>query len=484
MFQSINVFELTYVGGRRAKAASVAGVSLVRTMPARRTESNEGMGDPSLSRLAFFCFQLVTAVLILRPAELFAELDGLPLYEGVLIACLLLTLTSIEPHFRWQALVRQPISVCIAGMFLSVILSHATHVYLGGLAESTVIVFKTMIFYALVVTIVNSPARMQAYLLNLSVCCSLMGALCLFDYWGLLDFEGITHLVDTQGHDEEFQAILIHRLRGLGIFQDPNDMAMIIVASGVLCLYQLTNSQFGVWRLAWLVPIALLIAGLLETKSRGGLLAAGCAALVLSQFWLSPKTATVFAVIGAVALPLVAGRSGEIDLEDGGTAHERMMMWREGFYALKSPDLLFGVGQGMYAEVADLVAHNSFVHAYVELGVVGGTLFFGCFYFAAMQLYRIGQLPERVWLPELERMRPYLASLLAGWCGSMFSLSRCYVVPTFLVIGLMATYANLVWIHTETCRPLALWNRAQMWRLGCASALTFVGLYVFTMIAT
>lgn len=441
------------------------------------------MGDPSLSKLAFFFFQLVTAVLIVRPAELFVELDGLPLYEGLLIACLVLTFSTIESHFRWQALVRQPISLCIAGMFLCVILSHATHVYLGGVADSTVVVFKTMIFYALVVTIVNSPARMQAYLLNLSICCSLMGALCLFDYWGLVDFEGITHLMDTEGHDEDYNPILIYRMRGLGIFQDPNDMAMILVASGVLCLYQLTNLKFGVWRFAWLVPIALLTAGLLETKSRGGLLAAGCAALVLSQFWFGPKTATAFAVAGAMALPLLAGRSGDIDLEDGGTAHERIMMWREGFHALKSADFFFGVGQGMYAEVADLVAHNSYVHAYVELGAVGGTLFLGCFYFAALQLYRIGQLPEHVWVPELERMRPYLASLLAGWCGAMFSLSRCYVVPTFLVIGLMATYANLVWIHTETCRPLVRWNQSQMLRLGFASALTFVGLYVFTLVA-
>jgi hypothetical protein len=442
------------------------------------------MRDPSLAKLAFFFFQLVTATLFLRPAELFVELDGLPLYEGLLIICLVLSATSLEPHFRWEALVRQPISLCIVGMYLSILLSHATHLYLGGMVDSGTMVFKAMIYYALVITIVNSPSRMKAYLSNLTVCATTMCIVCLFDYWNIVDFEPITHLLDTQGHDEDYQPIMISRMRGLGIFQDPNDEAMIIVASGVLCLYHLTNPRFGAWRFGWLVPIALLSAALFETKSRGGLLAAGCAALALSQFWFGPKLATLFAVAGALILPMVAGRSGEIDIEDGGTAHERMLMWRDGFYALKSPDFLFGVGQGMYSEIADLVAHNSFVHAYVELGTVGGTMYFGCFFFAAMQLYRIGQLPEHVWIPELERMRPYLTALLAGWCGSMFSLSRCYIVPTYLVIGLMATYSNLVWIHTESCRPLVMWNRVQALRLFSASALAFLGLYVFTMIFT
>ena len=36
------------------------------------------------------------------------------------------------------------------------------------------------------------------------------------------------------------------------------------------------------------------------------------------------------------------------------------------------------------ADLAGLVAHNSFVHAYVELGFLGGTFFFGCFLFAGL----------------------------------------------------------------------------------------------------
>lgn len=442
------------------------------------------MGDRTLAVLAFFFFQAVTAILFLRPAELFPELEGLPIYEALMLACLLLAGTEIPTHFRWSSLVRQPISLCLVGMFGAIVLSHAQHVYLGGIVESTEIFFKTAIYYALLIAIVNSPRRLEAYLLNLAISMSLMCCLCLLDFWEILDFDGIEHLRDMNGHDEEGQPLYVYRMRGLGIFQDPNDLSMAIIAAGTLCLYQFSNRAYGWFRFGWLTPILLLAAALVETKSRGGLLAAGCAALMLSQFLFGPRIALAMALLGAVALPVLAGRSGEIDLEDGGTAHERITMWREGFHALKSPDFFFGVGQGMYAEVADLVAHNSFVHAFVELGAVGGTFFFGCFFFSAVQLYRIGQLPDEIWVSELRRVRPYLAALLAGWCGSMFSLSRCYVVPTYLVIGLMAAYANLAWIHTEACRPLLIWNRGQMWRLAFASGLAFIGLYMFTVIYT
>lgn len=442
------------------------------------------MGNASLAKLAFFLLQLVTATLLLRPADLIEGLNELPLYEGLLATCLLASLSAIAPHFRWQALLRQPISLCIVGMFLCVILSHATHAYLGGMAESSIAVFKAMVYFALVITLVNTPARLHAFLLNLAVCSTAMCVLCLLDYWGYWDFTAITPLLDLRGHDAELQAVYLSRMRGVGIFQDPNDLAMIIVAAGVLCFSRLTNPAGDIWRFGWLVPIGLLAVGLFETKSRGGLLAAGCAGLVLSHFWFGRKVAATFAVCGVVLMLFVAGRSSDLDAEDGSTAHERMLMWRDGFDALKSPSILFGVGQGMYTDFADLVAHNSFVHAYVELGVIGGTMYFGCFFFAALQLYRMGQMSEPVGSPELVRLRPYFAALLAGWCGSMFSLSRCYVVPTFLVIGLMATYSNLVWIHTKPCRPLVIWNQRQMFRLGFASALTFISLYVFTMIAT
>ncbi|MDX1969707.1 MAG: O-antigen ligase family protein [Planctomycetaceae bacterium] len=440
------------------------------------------MRHRAIAVLAFTLFQLLTAALFLRPAELFSWLEGVRINEMLIIASLLLTATSLIPHFGPAAMTRQPITYCAAGMLIAIVMSHLTHVYLGGLRDSADQFLRTLVYYGLAITCVNSPARLKAFLANIAACTGLMVTMCLFDYWNVFDLEFIVHLQDLDGFDDEGAPIFFSRMRGTGIFQDPNDLAMVIVAGGTLCLYFLTDPSLGVFRWCWGAPILAFAAAILETKSRGGLLAGMAAVLTLAAFRWGMRFGVVVALLGMCAAPLVAGRSGNIDLSDGSTGHERIEMWREGFDALKSPDLIFGIGHNMYADLAGLVAHNSFVHAYVELGIVGGTLFFGCYFFAFLQIYRLGQLKEPVWHPELRRMRPYVAAVLAGWCMSMFSLSRCYIVPTYLMLGMAAAYLNLCWIHTPQQRPLVVWDRWQFLRLSTASAATFIGLYLFTVI--
>lgn len=442
------------------------------------------MRHPSLSALAFLLFQLLTATLFLRPAELLTWLEGLPLYEGLIISTFVLTATSVQAHFQPFAMVRQPITYCAVGMLIAIVLSHLQHVYLGGVRDSADQFVRTLVYYGLAVTCINTPGRLKAFLANVAACTGLMVSLCLFDYWEIIDFQFIEHLRDLDGHDEDGNPIFFFRMRGTGIFQDPNDLCMVIVAGGTLCSAFLFDKTLGAFRIFWCAPLLVFAAAILETKSRGGLLAAVAATMTLLVFRFGTKFGIACAVLGMCALPLVAGRSANIDLSDGSTGHQRVELWLEGFEALKSPDLFFGIGHGEYADMAGLVAHNSFVHAYVELGLFGGTLFFGCFFFAFLQLYRVGQMEEPLWHPDLIRFRPYITAVLVGWCVSMLSLSRCYIVPTFLVLGMASAYLNLCWIHTYSLRPLIVWNRIQLLKLTAASATMFSGLYVFTRLFT
>ncbi|MBI1345269.1 O-antigen ligase domain-containing protein [bacterium] len=438
------------------------------------------MRHPSLATLAFLLFQLLTATLFLRPAELFSWLEGLPLYEGLILSTFALTATSVQSHFRPFAMIRQPITYCAVGMLIAIVISHLQHIYLGGVQASADQFLRTLVYYGLCVTCVNTPGRLKAFLANVAACTGIMVTLCLFDYWEIFDFQFIEHLRDLDGFDDDGNPIFIFRMRGTGIFQDPNDLCMVIVAGGVLCAAFLFDRSLGAFRFFWAAPLVIFTAAILETKSRGGMLAAGAATMTLMVFRFGTKFGIACAVLAMCALPLVAGRSANIDMSDGSTGHQRVELWAEGFDALKSPDLFFGIGHGEYADMAGLVAHNSFVHAYVELGLFGGTLFFGCFFFAFLQLYRVGQMEVPLWHPDLLRLRPYITAVLVGWCMSMMSLSRCYIVPTFLVLGMASAYLNLCWIHTDSLKPLIVWNRFQIMKLTTASAGMFIGLYVFT----
>ena len=48
---------------------------------------------------------------------------------------------------------------------------------------------------------------------------------------------------------------------------------------------------------------------------------------------------------------------------------------------------VFGIGKNRFGEEAGQVAHNSFVHAFTELGPLGGMVFLGAFYLAMRALW-------------------------------------------------------------------------------------------------
>ncbi len=86
-----------------------------------------------------------------------------------------------------------------------------------------------------------------------------------------------------------------------------------------------------------------------------------------------------------------------------------------------------------YAEEVGQVAHNSFVHTYVELGLFGGTMFFGCFYFAMRALLDQRKQPEVIDDPISRRRTTLVLAILAGAAASMLSLSRAYGVPAYMI---------------------------------------------------
>ena len=81
--------------------------------------------------------------------------------------------------------------------------------------------------------------------------------------------------------------------------------------------------------------------------------------------------------------------------------------------------------------------------------------------------------------PELRRVFPYVAAILAEWCMGMCTLSRCYVPSTYMVVGLGAAYVNLVGFYRTHPKPLITLNRTTLAIWVTASFCLLVGAYVF-----
>ena len=239
--------------------------------------------------------------------------------------------------------------------------------------------------------------------------------------------------VERSGNEER----MLPRLGSTGLFQDPNDMCLMLVMAMTICLYQIVERR----RWYWSGPLALFAHALMLTHSRGGFLAMLGALVVLLLARYGRKAMPLGLVVLPAVFALFAGRQTSLSLGSG-TGQSRVQLWLEGMILfVRHP--VFGIGSNRYDQYADHVAHNSFIHCYTELGVFGGTLVLGAFYLAFWSLVRLGAARVPSVSSELGRMRAYVLAIVAGYAGGLMSLSCPYTIPTYTVLGLSAVYVRL-----------------------------------------
>lgn len=389
--------------------------------------------------MKFGLFVALTAILLIRPEELFPAITGLRLYLIVIVLCTLAALPDLLQTLSIESLRQRPVSVCVLLYFASTIVSLCV---LGRVSEALLDFgpefAKVILYYFLLVSIVDSAERFRAFATVLVLMIIVLTAIALGQLNGITEFPNIDPAMQKEYDPVTGEEFWIPRLVSSGIFNDPNDLCLILGLGIVSCLY-LTTTGSSPWpvRALWLAPVPLFALGVMETHSRGGLMGvlAGLAGFVYSRFG-GPK-ALPFAVAGVFgALVLVGGRQGNI--AGGGTAHERLMMWAEGLSDLFHRPLYIptGLGVGWFADANGLVAHNSFVQAYVEQGIFGGGAFLGAFVLAAWATDRLGRsIRGEAWAIQT---RPYVFAVLAGYAMGCYSLTRNMVVPTYLVLGIVA----------------------------------------------
>ena len=434
------------------------------------------------SQVAFALLLGTCLTLILRPAEMHAALNNLPIYEGFILATLLFGFPSLVQHLVWRNLRQQPAVICAIGVMVAIAMSHLSHAYLSGALFSTSDFSKTLLLFGLTVSLTTTIRRMKVLMAVLALGGTIAAGLSVLDFTEFHDFEFVTQLSDTGELSDTNEQLRTMRMRGIGIFSDPNDFSVLIVFCGMISLYFLNDDKHGSLRYVWLLPLVVLAAGLIYTKSRGGLMSVAVGLMVYVLCRYGKKGFLPAGVLGMCLLPVAILLRGGSGFGGSGTGHERVVLWREGLFAMRSPNLLFGTGMDSYQDIAGLVAHNSFVHAFVELGLFGGTLFLGCFFFPALGYYRLRSRLWNIAHPDVLRMYPYMAAMLAAWTMGLLSLSRAYTVSTYVMLGIQVAFANLAGRHLVEQRVLAMWDKPHLERLLGCSAVVFLGFNFFVEI--
>jgi O-antigen ligase len=426
--------------------------------------------------VAFALWVLVNAVLFLRPAEIIDDLQGANLYEVLILACAVCSAPALFRRLTSGGLTREPITLAVVGLLAAIVGSHLVHGHTWEARASATKFFKVALYYLLLLVNLNSLARLRLFLLCLAGLIAGLSILALLQYHGVIDIAALRVLEERQYDQEIEEYIVITRLRSTGIFNDPNDLSLMLLTGMAICTYGLTDRRLLFLRLFWAAPLLLFGYALTLTQSRGGFLGLLAGMVVLFHARFGRTRALLLA---GLALPLMfalfAGRQTNIDLGNNeDTSQARIQLWSEGLDLFREAPL-FGVGHDQYAERATQVAHNSFVHCFAELGLFGGALFLGAFWCAGQLLRRTAPRPAPSLDPELQRLRPYLLAGGTAYAVGLLSLSRSYVEPTYLVLGLVAVFGSLA--SQSLARPLVVWDGRTVWAIALTSVVFLVVTY-------
>ncbi len=433
------------------------------------------------SSMGFWSFVVLTGVLLLRPGDIAPELSAVPFYFITLAICAVLLGVPTLAQLYWPLLMRRPITVCVLGLYLAAVFSDVANGLTSDAKVVAVGFVQIISYYLLLVAAIDSTRRFRQFLICMTVFIVILCSLGLLQYYGYAHV-GAAPYVEGQDYNDPVtgQQIFMTRLTSIGMFNNPNDLARVILVGVMLCIYCFDDKKFGLWRYLWAIPLSILGYAMHLTYSRGGFvgMVAGIGALVMTRLSVRKRI-----IAAAVLLPVLligfAGRSTDIDATSG-TGKERVDLWRDALVDFKSSPI-YGIGVGEFGEESGLLAHNSFVQAYVEMGIIGGSLFAGVFFLAAWLPYKLKPHLDNIAEPELRRMRPYLIAIVVGSIVGMFTSTRNLRIDTYLLLGIVAVYLPLVARFVPHAEQKV--NRGLFYRIAAVGVLTVLLFNLYVKVA-
>jgi O-antigen ligase len=426
-------------------------------------------------------FVLLTAALLLRPADFVPVLRGLGLYYAILGLTWLAALPRLTNRDTLRRLTAHPVTWCVLGLQVVVVLSHLTNGRIYEARVSGITFLEVPLYYLLLLVVCDTPRQLERFLGWLVVLIAVQTVIAVLQFYNVIELPAVATLLQDQDFDPATgEFIVIPRLTGLGLFHDPNELCLLLAMGIGIAAWELTEGALGPGRLLGLGLLLFFGFGVVLTQSRGGLV--GVLIGVGTYVWL--RWGWRKAIIGAlVGLPVIfatlGGRIARVSTEEG-TAQQRIELWRDALQFFKQAPV-FGIGMDQFVEEVGLVTHNSFLHCYAELGFLGGTLFLAAFVLTLWPLYQVANAPSKADDPRVPGLAAFLFAIIAGYAGGAMSVSRSYVIPTYLVLGLGVVLAQLAAPIGET-EEVRITSRRVM-AVGALSVGFIALMYLFVRLA-
>lgn len=265
------------------------------------------------------------------------------------------------------------------------------------------------------------------------------------------------------------------RVRYRGQMADPNELS-VFVGAGLPAVFLLAARRGKWFRLFFVAPIvAVSLWAVVLSQSRTGVLVIGAISLVALVRRFGWK-GVVLAAAMAFPMMMVGGREGA---EADASSLERATILYEGVDVVRAHPFL-GVGVGQFSDSISIpmTAHNSYLLAAAELGLLGLVLWGGMLWTSMKIALVVSRTPPPGIDPELVRFAEALVVSLVAIFVGIFFLSFSYKQLLFVWMGLAAGLHGAVRIQAPSFRVET--TRRDLEGLVAFSAIILVAIFVIS----
>lgn len=405
---------------------SDAGQSLVVT--------SDEMARPLVYLIVFL------AAVVIRPWDF---VPGLASIKPVTLAILgiLLSIHLANIKLRYMSL---PLAKSLLYLWVTMLVTTVTSYWFSFSVDFTIKWFQFLLLFAFIGTLVVTTEGLFKLTRSMTYVGGLLSLIALK--------AKLTSQVSAEGRIEGV---------GEGFLSDPNELAQALVAVLPFAWWMVVRYRSSFDRMIGLACGVLLLAGIVVTESRGGLLsviAAGGVLMLLSRAPIAKKIAVagIVGVVGLAAMPSsVTDRYSTISTaaQSDESAQTRLAVWQAG-KQMFADHFVQGTGVGTFEIVYGMhymdrkfagdkwySAHNSVVEMAVELGVFG-VIFWS--FFVGMPFLLLWRSRSRLLeldddeSPQRESVLVWLECMLAAWAGFMVGamfLSKGFDIPVVMFVA-------------------------------------------------
>lgn len=373
--------------------------------------------------MAFISLLIYIIVIYLRPAEWIPAFYGWQLLDILAIATIFFwVFVGTGSRIKF---VKVPQNIFMFGFLGALVVSHLTHFYFHGALSAFIDFSKTVIMFFLIVNLVNSTKKFKITI-GLLIILTLILAV-----QGIMQYRtgfGLAGQPLVEGG----------RITWIGIFNDPNDLALaFVIVVAILLTFLFGQSAFKL-KIFTLPILATLLYAIYLTNSRGGMLS--LMTTVFFYFARRSQRLLFGIIVGIIFVAAIfsfgPSRLALLTAEDE-AAHGRIDAWYEGMQMIKS-NPIFGVGYNMFIEDYPLTAHNSFMLITAEGGLIG-LFFWIALIYTSFKGLSLVQKNDTL-------LKSYALGLQAGLLGFLaaaFFLSRTYITLPYLLFALSVALFNV-----------------------------------------